>query len=187
MTTDEAEALIRDAVLDPAGAPVGRVWADLGAGSGTFSFALARLLGPDGEVLAVDREEAALASLRDGITAGSGHDGARVVPVEADFRDLEGVEPLADRVLDGALFANALHFDPDAGRTLARMAARLAPGGRLAVVEYQDRPPNPWVPHPLPVARLEALAREQELGTPNVVGERPSSYGGVLYCAVLTV
>jgi SAM-dependent methyltransferase len=187
VTTEEAAQLIRGAVLDPDGEPAGREWADLGAGSGTFSFALAELLGDGAEVLAVDREEAALASLRGGIRARSGRAGARVIPLRADFRDLGGVEALTDRVLDGALFANALHFDPDAGRTLSRVAARLSPGGRLVVVEYQDRPPNPWVPHPLPVARLEAVAREQGLGTPDVVGERPSSYGGFLYCAVLMV
>ena len=64
MTTDEASELIRDAVLTDHGEPVGPVWADMGAGSGTFTFALARLLGPEGRVVAVDREPAALESLR---------------------------------------------------------------------------------------------------------------------------
>lgn len=186
MTTEDARELIQRAVLDADGGPAGHVWADLGAGSGTFTFALARLLGEGAEVLALDREEAALVSLRDGLRGRLAPDDARVVPIRGDFRELDTVNGLADRVLDGALFANALHFDPDAGRTLARTAERLDAGGRLVVVEYQDRPPNPWVPHPLPVARLQELAREWELGAPEVVGERPSTYGGVLYCAVLT-
>ena len=34
----------------------GGVWADLGAGSGVFTRALADLLGPEGQVFAVDRQ-----------------------------------------------------------------------------------------------------------------------------------
>lgn len=196
MTTEEARELIQGAVLDDDGAPTGPVWADLGAGSGTFSFALAELLGSDGRVIAVDRETAAVASLRRGIEgragdeAGGGHGASagtagRVQPVEADFREPSTIGELAAAPIHGALFANALHFDPDPERTLERTGALLAPGGRLVVVEYQDRPPNPWVPHPLPVARLEEVAAALGVAAPRVVGERPSSYGGVLYCAWL--
>ena len=200
MTIDEAAELIRDAVLDD-GAPVGSVWADMGAGSGTFTFALARLLGPGSRVVAVDREPAALESLRRGLERRARTDretgemaggnatrldhGATVAAVRGDFRDPAGIDALDDVALDGALFANALHFDRDPGGTLRRMADRLADSGRLVVVEYRDRPPNPWVPHPLPLARLEQVAEAEGLGVPRLVGERPSSYGGTLYCAWL--
>ena len=203
MTTDEARELIEGAVPSGEDAPAAPVWVDMGAGSGTFTFALARILGPEGRVVAVDREHAALESLRRGLERRAGADGtgrpgpedatapasggreAAIVPARGDFRDPAGIEALDGVSLDGVLFANALHFDRDAGGTLRRMADRLAPGGRLVVVEYQDRPPNPWVPHPLPVARLEEVAGAEGLTEPQVVGERPSSYGGVLYCAWL--
>ena len=202
MRTDEAVGLIRGAVTDEAGRTFGSTWADMGAGSGTFTFALAEILGAGGHVVAVDREPAALESLRRGLdrraaavgpTAeppeGRGRAGgvALVVPVRGDFRDPAGIPELEEVDLDGVLFANALHFDADPGGTLRRIAERLGPEGRIAVVEYQDRPPNPWVPHPLPVARLEEVADEEGLGAPEVVGERPSSYGGTLYCAWLGV
>ncbi len=168
------------------GAPASPVWADMGAGSGTFTFALAGILGPAGRVVAVDREPAAMESLRRGLERrAADRQPATIVPARGDFRDPAGIDALAGVALDGALFANALHFDADAGGTLRRMAERLAPAGRLVVVEYQDRPPNPWVPHPLPVARLEEVAQVEGLTAPRVVGERPSSYGGVLYCAWL--
>lgn len=190
MTTEDAADLVRAAVLGADGTPIGPAWADLGSGSGTFTFALASILGPAGRVVAVDREAAAIEALRRGLSrreAAGSPPVADVVPVTADFRDLDGIPELRDRTLDGALFANALHFDPDPRTTLGTTARRLAQNGRLVVVEYQDRPPNPWVPHPLPVARLEEVAADAGLGTPRVVGERPSSYGGVLYCAWLPV
>ena len=41
--------LLRDGVTE------GGTWADLGAGTGAFTLALAELLGPGGEVIAVDQ------------------------------------------------------------------------------------------------------------------------------------
>lgn len=55
MKTTEAASLIRKGIERPGG-----VWADLGAGSGTFTYALAELLGATGTVYAVDRVGAAL-------------------------------------------------------------------------------------------------------------------------------
>jgi SAM-dependent methyltransferase len=184
VTTEEAKELIGGAVRDGE-RPVGPRWADLGSGSGTFTFALSELLGPDGEVVAVDREAAPLESLRRGLEA-RGVAAGRVVAAVGDFRDPSAVPELAGR-FDGVLFANALHFDPEPARTLGRITDRLAPGGRVVVVEYEDRPPNPWVPHPLPSEGLREVAEAAGLGSPRVVAERPSTYGGVLYCAWLGV
>ena len=80
MKTDEAVALIEAAVGDRAG-----VWADLGAGEGTFTRALVELLGPTSRVYAVDQDASAVAAI-----ARWSKGSANVVPVEADFsRPLE--------------------------------------------------------------------------------------------------
>jgi precorrin-6B methylase 2 len=42
----------------------GGTWADLGAGDGTFTRALARLLGPNSRIYAVDRDLDSVESLR---------------------------------------------------------------------------------------------------------------------------
>lgn len=176
-------------MLDDAG-PVGPLWADFGAGSGTFTFALLDLLGEGGRVIAVDREAAAVEALRRGMAARAGadpEDHAGITAVRGDFTELDGIEALTGVTLDGALFANALHFDPSPARTLAAAGRRVRAGGRVVVVEYQDRPPNPWVPHPLPMPGLADAADAAGLGVPAMVGERPSSYGGVLYCAWMGV
>ncbi|NIP81713.1 MAG: hypothetical protein GWM90_21845 [Gemmatimonadetes bacterium] len=104
-----------------------------------------------------------------------------------DLRRPGTVPGLRGTTLDGALFANALHFDPAPGRTLGLYGTCVRSGGRLVVVEYDGRPASPWVPHPLPVARLRDAAAEAGFGPPELMGERPSAYGGRIYCARLTV
>ncbi len=47
--------LLRSAIPAPGG-----IWADVGSGSGAFTLALAELVGPQGVIYSVDRDEAAL-------------------------------------------------------------------------------------------------------------------------------
>ena len=56
-------ALLRAAVRP------GGTWADIGAGSGAFTLALADLLGPGGAILAVDRDAGALRDNERAVTA----------------------------------------------------------------------------------------------------------------------
>jgi trans-aconitate methyltransferase len=170
VNTAEAVSLIEAAI------PRGRAtWADIGAGDGTFTRALASLLGPDARIYAVDRDARALASLR----RWAARDGADVIPVEADFtRPLELPE-----LLDGLLVANALHFVRDAGVVLARLTALVRLGGRVAIVEYDQRAASRWVPYPIPTERVPVLAASAGLSTPTITATRPSAYAGILYVA----
>ncbi|HEX2201784.1 MAG TPA: class I SAM-dependent methyltransferase [Longimicrobium sp.] len=169
MNDREALDLLRPAV--PGG--VGGRWADLGAGTGVLTRALATLLGAEGEVIAVDADAGALRAVR----APAG--GAAVRTVHADF-----TRPLDLPPLDGVLMANALHFVADADAVLRRVVGSLHPGGRFVLVEYEGRRPGPWVPHPVSIARFESLAAAAGLTPPRVVATRPSAYGGSLYVAV---
>jgi ubiquinone/menaquinone biosynthesis C-methylase UbiE len=154
-------------------------WADLGAGEGTFTRALAELLDRGSRLYAVDRDARALAVLERWAVKTT----PEVIPVRADFTkpfELPGLEGAA---LDGVLLANALHFAPDGDEVLARLARWLAPQGRLVIVEYDRRPASRWVPYPVPFERFEALAARAGLSTPRHVASRPSAYGGQLYSA----
>lgn len=178
MTVSEAVALIRPAI--------GRreaSWADLGAGSGLFTRALASLLGPKGTVYAVDTDARAMSALR--ALAARETTRARVTPIQGDMRDLASISALVRTPLDGALFANALHFVPDSGRVLREVRTLLGDGGRIVIIEYDGRPANRWVPYPIPLAKLREIATTLSLRAPSVIGERPSDYGGIMYCAVL--
>jgi SAM-dependent methyltransferase len=173
MDVRTAASLIRAAV--PAR---GGTWADLGAGSGTFTLALATLLGPEGRVYAVDNDASALAELHDAL---AGHPlGNQVLPLQHDFR-----RPHDFPSLDGVLLANALHFVPpdEQPDVLRRLAGYLTPAGRLVVVDYDGRGASSWVPYPISQRRLRELCAALSFAPPTVVGRRPSRYGGDLYAA----
>lgn len=169
----------RDAadLLRPAVQPVPNArWADLGAGTGTFTRALAALLGPDAEIHAVDADARALRTLRDDAVRTVG---PRIHAHHADFTHRLPLPPL-----DGILMANALHFVHDQPAMVALAASYLRPGGRLVVIEYESRAASRWVPHPVPFARLGDLLADAGLTQPRVVGRRPSAYGGEMYVAL---
>lgn len=174
MNTREAVALIGDAVGGRDG-----VWADMGAGSGTFTRALADLLGPDSRIYAVDRDPKAVAALEQW----PAQHVPIVIHVEADFTRPFDLPDAAETPFDGMLLANALHFVRDADAVLKRLVALMRPGGRVVVVEYEGRTANPWVPYPVPIARLPSLAAAAGLSTPRVTATRPSAFAGMLYAA----
>lgn len=173
MNDHDALALLSAAVP----AADGEAWADLGAGDGTFTRALATLAGPEGHVFAVDEDEHALAAVR--VWADTVRQGARITIVPADV-----TQPLALPVLDGVVMANVLHFILDAERVLPRIVSLLRPGGRFVLIEYEGRRPGPWVPHPVSIARFRDLAAAAGLSGPRVAARRPSRFGGEIYAAV---
>lgn len=179
MDPSEARELLRPAVVPAAG-----TWADLGAGRGTFTRALAALLGPGGVVYALDRDRSAVEALR-AVVERSPTGRATIRPLEGDFRRLDAVPELADARLDGALFANALHFVAQPESVLRDVAERLRRDRPVVVVEYEGRSSSPWVPHPLPPDRLAGVAQRAGFGSPRIVGRHPSRYRGSMYCAVL--
>ncbi len=179
MRPAEAIELIRPAI-----ATGGGVWADFGAGSGLFTRALATVVGSSGKVIAVERDPRALAELRRVARRNVGSI-AEIRVVQGDFQSLGSIGELVGVALDGALFANALHFAADAGGVLTTVTRLLRESGRIVIVEYDGRPASRWVPHPVSIQRLGLMVSEVGLAAPRVVGQRASAYGGVMYSAVL--
>jgi ubiquinone/menaquinone biosynthesis C-methylase UbiE len=169
-------------LIAPAVPARGGRWADLGAGAGTFTEALARLLGPEGSVIAVDRERGALAKLRR-LAERPPASAAPVVVIEGDLS-----QPLSSDLLhelDGVLIANVLHFFEDPTAVLEHAIAMLRETGRIVVLEYDGVAANQWVPYPVSLKRLGEVARGVGMGNPTVTARRPSRFRGTLYCAVL--
>jgi ubiquinone/menaquinone biosynthesis C-methylase UbiE len=156
-------ALIKDGV----GQRGGR-WADLGAGEGAFTLALADLLGPDAHITAVDKDARALRAIDGGVET-----------LVADF-----TRPLDLHDLDGVVMANSLHFVRDKQPVLEAVRRMLRPGGRLIIVEYGADRGNPWVPYPFPYPRWETMAAQAGFRNTRLLSTIPSRWLGSMYSAV---
>lgn len=155
---------------------VGTVWADLGAGSGAFTLALADLLGPGGEIHAVDRDRRALRANAHAMSASFPE--VAVLYREADFS-----LPLSLPPLDGIVMANSLHFQKDQSAVVRLVRGYLRPAGRLVVVEYNIERGNFAVPYPVPYARWEILARDAGFEHTEIFARRPSRFFREIFSA----
>lgn len=163
MNRKDLIALLEDGVGERGGS-----WADLGAGEGAFTYALADLLGLDAHITAVDKDARSVRSL-------NGRFEVRV----ADFR-----KPLDLRDLDGIVMANSLHFVRDKEPVLEAVHKMLRPGGRLVLVEYGTDQGNPWVPHPFTYEQWEKMAARAGFKNTRLLKTIPSRWLGSMYSAV---
>ena len=164
--------LIRAAV-EPGG-----TWADIGAGQGAFTLALTDLLGSGGRVVAVDRDARVLRANAEAV---------RTRFPDVDYAtltaDLTGLLDLPE--LDGLVAANSLHYVPRDRQVavIQALAAKLRPGGRFVVVEYDADRGNPWVPHPFSYPSWERLAKAAGLADTRRIGRVPSRFLDAIYAA----
>jgi ubiquinone/menaquinone biosynthesis C-methylase UbiE len=152
----------------------GGAWADLGAGTGAFTFALAELVGPDGQVTAVDRDRRALRELERAMRPG----GAPVRTLCADFTTSLGLA-----ALDGVVMANSLHFVRVKTAVLDLVRGMLRAGGALLLVEYDADKGNPYVPYPMSFETWRALADASGFTGTRKLASVPSRFLGAMYCA----
>jgi len=140
-----------DAVIAALDVKEGMTVADLGAGTGYFSVRLAKAVGKTGRVLAIDvepklvdymKERAAKAEL------------SQLVPVLAPTDDPK----LPTGGVDLVLVVDTWHHIDDRLHYLAKLAAGLKPGGRVAVVDFKkgDFPVGPPDAHKLTPDAVEA-------------------------------
>ncbi len=156
------------------GVTAGGTWADLGAGSGSFTLALAELVGPGGEVIAVDKDRGALRQLEHALRP----DSAVVRTLSADF-----TKPIDLPSLDGVVMANSLHFVRDKTPVLALVHRMLKASGRLLLVEYDADNGNHWVPHPMSFETWRALADASGFSGTRKLASVPSRFLGRIYSA----
>lgn len=163
MTHAELVALIEGGVGEKGGQ-----WADLGAGEGAFTLALADLLGRSAHIVAVDKEARALRAIGNGIETRVGN----------------FTKPLDLHDLDGIVMANSLHYVRDKQPVLERVRAMLRPGGRLIIVEYGADRGNPWVPYPFTYQQWEKMAARAGFQNTRLLKTVPSRWLGSMYSAV---
>jgi ubiquinone/menaquinone biosynthesis C-methylase UbiE len=137
----EHERLIRQgALLSPcterffreAGIGVGQRILDLGSGVGDVAMLLARLVGPSGEVVGVERDASSIARARARV------DEAGLRNVSFTQSDAGGVS--SDRLFDAAVGRFILQFLPDPVAILRSLSRLVRPGGVFAFREVSYAP-----------------------------------------------
>ncbi len=119
-----------DEVVAALGLAPGQTAAELGAGTGYFALRLARAVGPEGAVFAVEIESKVLEVLRERIEQAKAFN---VVPVLGLPTD-----PLLPKAAcDLILAVNVFHHVEDRVGLLRRLASSLKPNGRIVNVDFQ--------------------------------------------------
>src|SRR4051794_15337342 len=154
-------------------------WLELGAGDGEFTLALADVLGATGDIVAVDLDRRALASL-DRRVRGA-FPSVALETVVADFS-----RGLPSGPFDGVLAANSLHFIANRAPLLEAIRAAIRPDGRLVLVEYDADHGNTWVPHPISFAAWSEAAPHAGFRDVRKLHAVPSRFLGSIYGAVAT-
>jgi ubiquinone/menaquinone biosynthesis C-methylase UbiE len=170
MEESVATSLIRGAVAGTAG----ELWLDLGAGSGLFTTALAKLM-TRGTIIAVDKDTRAMNEIPGMIS------NVEIRKVSGDFS-----ATLPDVRAHGILMANSLHFIKEKITFLKQLKAVLRANGILIVVEYDMKVPNQWVPYPIDFNSLVKLGGEAGYSEVKKLTTAPSRYqASGMYSAVL--
>jgi putative heme-binding domain-containing protein len=118
-----------EALLDALEIRPGSAVADLGAGTGYFTWRLAQRVGKHGKVLAVDIQQQMLDRVAEDVKArGLGN----VKLVLAGKNDPH----LPEQALDLVFIAHAYHEFAEPEATMAAVRRSLKPGGRVVVIEY---------------------------------------------------
>jgi predicted methyltransferase len=117
-----------DQIFSAMGVRPGATVADVGAGDGFFTSRLARAVGANGRVFAVDIDEGSLTRLRRRLE----DEGIRNVFV---VKGTPTDPRLPEGTLDAALIVNAYHEMPEHQQMLSALRSALKPDGRLVIVE----------------------------------------------------
>jgi ubiquinone/menaquinone biosynthesis C-methylase UbiE len=165
-------------LLRPADIKPGGSWADLGAGSGAFTFALRELTGPTANIYAVDKDRASLNELEKGYRARFG-DSQNLHLIPGDF-----TRNLDLPILDGILMANSLHFFKDKVKVLGHIKSFLKPNGILILIEYDVDSGNLWVPYPFTFSTFGKLTKQSGFAEPRQLATAPSSFLHGFYSAI---
>ncbi|MBG7608646.1 MAG: class I SAM-dependent methyltransferase [Verrucomicrobia bacterium] len=125
------------------------VIADIGAGSGYYSFRISPLV-PEGQVIAIDIQPEMLRYLRDKAAKLS------ITNVHPHPGTIESVE-LPENTLDAALMVDAYHEFSHPAEMLQSLHKALKPGGKIYLLEYRAEDPD------VPIKTLHKMTEAQAI------------------------
>ncbi|NNE93062.1 MAG: class I SAM-dependent methyltransferase [Verrucomicrobiales bacterium] len=132
------------------------VIADIGAGSGYFTFMMSPLV-PKGKVLAVDIEQGML----DFIQGKAKRDGVK--NVESVLGTIEDTK-LPEGKVDAVLMVDAYHEFSHPREMMESIVKGLRPGGRVILLEYRGEDPS------VPIKPLHKMTQKQAIAEMEAVG-----------------
>jgi uncharacterized protein (TIGR01244 family) len=130
-------------ILDKMNLADGDLVADLGCGPGYYALRLARRVGPHGVVFAVDIQPGMLDQLSERIAEAKA---TNIYPVLGELDDPH----LPPGKIDWVLLVDAYHEFGEPVAMLRRIRDCLAPGGRVALLEYRAEQDPATLPVPIP-------------------------------------
>lgn len=119
--------------LKALGVHEGDIVADLGAGTGFYTLALAPLV-PQGKVYAVELHEDYIKTIQNKVRE---HHYKNVDCLLGDIERLGGTK-LGDETIDKAVVSNVLHQLEDMDKFMAELKRILKPGGKVLVVDWSE-------------------------------------------------
>ena len=128
----------------------GQTVCDLGCGNGFYTLKLAKMVGPEGKVLAVDIQKPMLDLLRRAMREEKVQN---VEPILATTVDPK----LPDAKLDLVLMVDVYHEISNPEEVLAAVRRSLKPDGRMVLVEFRMEDEN------VPIKLLHKMSKEQIL------------------------
>lgn len=169
---DDTKTLIDVLRLQP-----GQVVAEVGAGGGELTVAIARHLGPEGRIFTSELGAERLATLR-GAVDKSGLSQIQVVEGQETHANL------ADRCCDAIFLRNVYHHFTDPAAMNASLVRALKPGARLAIIDFPPRnnaataPPGKRGDNPAHGVSAETVADELKAAGLAIVSteERPNRW-----------
>ncbi|MDB4476213.1 class I SAM-dependent methyltransferase [bacterium] len=135
----------------------GDIVADIGAGTGYFALPMAAIVGPTGQVLAVDIQPEMLAIIKERAQAENVNN---IVPVLASEID----PMLPDNTVDVVLMVDAYHEFSYPREVLIRAVSALTENGRIILVEYRAEDDT------VPIKRLHKMSIAQARREMSAVG-----------------
>ncbi|MCH5373271.1 MAG: class I SAM-dependent methyltransferase [Planctomycetes bacterium] len=157
LTRDNREQQERcSLMLTNLGLKPGMTVCDMGCGNGFYSVQMAKMVGPQGRVLAVDVQPQMLEMLEDRAAEASVEN---IQPILGQLYDPK----LPEGEVDLILLVDVYHEFSHPEQMLAAMRRSLAPGGQVVLLEYREEDPN------VPIKPLHKMSKKQIMKefTPN--------------------
>ena len=139
-----------DLLLDRLPLEAGDVAADIGAGTGYFSLPMARKVGSEGRVLAVDIQPEMLQIITDRVREDGLDNVETILASETDPR-------LPGNSVDLVLLVDAYHEFSHPAEVMQGIVRGLRPGGRVILIEYRGEDPR------VPIKRLHKMTEDQAI------------------------